>query len=127
MRSRQIQRLHDELQRAVEREEFEHAAAIRDEIKRLETRSGAWRGPKEGARREPPQGPASFDELIGRTSPWLDGDGPHADLVLSTRIRLARNLDEVPFAHRARDEQLQGVLGQRRGRRAALAVVHAAG
>ena len=35
-RSRQIQRLHDELQRAVEREEFEHAAAIRDEIKRLE-------------------------------------------------------------------------------------------
>ena len=37
VRSRQIQRLHDELQRAVEREEFEHAAAIRDEIKRLET------------------------------------------------------------------------------------------
>lgn len=36
VRSRQIQRLHDELQRAVEREEFEHAAAIRDEIKRLE-------------------------------------------------------------------------------------------
>ena len=36
-RSRQIHRLHDELQRAVEREEFEHAASIRDEIKRLET------------------------------------------------------------------------------------------
>src|SRR5258706_10745510 len=36
VRSRQVQRLHDELQRAVEREEFEHAAAIRDEIKRLE-------------------------------------------------------------------------------------------
>ena len=36
VRSRQIQRLHDELQRAVEREEFEQAAAIRDEIKRLE-------------------------------------------------------------------------------------------
>jgi protein arginine kinase activator len=35
-RSRQIQRLHDELQRAVEREEFERAAAVRDEIKRLE-------------------------------------------------------------------------------------------
>jgi protein arginine kinase activator len=35
-RSRQIQRLHDELQRAVEREEFEHAAGIRDEIRRLE-------------------------------------------------------------------------------------------
>lgn len=35
-RSRQIQRLHDELQRAVEREEFERAAGVRDEIKRLE-------------------------------------------------------------------------------------------
>ena len=39
VRSRQIQRLHDELQRAVEREEFEHAAAIRDEIKKLEAES----------------------------------------------------------------------------------------
>lgn len=35
-RSRQIQRLHDELQRAVEREDFERAAAVRDEIQRLE-------------------------------------------------------------------------------------------
>lgn len=37
-RSRQLQRLHDELQRAVEREAFEHAAAIRDEIKKLDDR-----------------------------------------------------------------------------------------
>ncbi len=37
VRSRQIQRLHDELQRAVEREEFEQAARIRDEIRRLES------------------------------------------------------------------------------------------
>jgi protein arginine kinase activator len=35
-RSRQIQRLHDELQRAVEREQFEEAASVRDEIKKLE-------------------------------------------------------------------------------------------
>jgi len=35
-RSRQIQRLFDELQRAVEREEFERAAELRDEIRRLE-------------------------------------------------------------------------------------------
>jgi protein arginine kinase activator len=38
-RSRQIQRLHDELQRAVEREEFENAAEIRDEIRRLESQA----------------------------------------------------------------------------------------
>jgi len=41
VRSRQIQRLHDDLQRAVEREEFERAASIRDEIKRLESETGA--------------------------------------------------------------------------------------
>jgi protein arginine kinase activator len=35
-RSRQMQRLHDEMQRAVDREEFERAAEIRDEIKTLE-------------------------------------------------------------------------------------------
>jgi len=34
--ARQVQRLYDELQRAVEREEFERAAEVRDEIKRLE-------------------------------------------------------------------------------------------
>lgn len=51
-----------------------------------------------------------FDTLFERSSPWLEGTGPHAEMVLSTRIRLARNLNEVPFTHRARDEQLQGVL-----------------
>lgn len=34
---RAVQRLHDELQRAVEREEFERAAQIRDDIRRLES------------------------------------------------------------------------------------------
>jgi protein arginine kinase len=51
-----------------------------------------------------------FEDLVSRASPWLDGAGPHADLVVSTRVRLARNLASVPFTHRARDEQLQGVL-----------------
>lgn len=55
-------------------------------------------------------GHAEFDALFERSSPWLDGTGPHAEMVLSTRIRLARNLQDVPFTHRARDEQLQGVL-----------------
>lgn len=40
---------------------------------------------------------------------WLDGSGPSSDIVLSTRVRLARNLAEVPFTHRAREEQLQMV------------------
>ncbi len=54
--------------------------------------------------------PRDFAELFASTSPWLLGEGPHSDLVLSTRIRLARNLRDVPFTHRAREEQLQGVL-----------------
>ena len=54
--------------------------------------------------------PRSFDDLFNATAPWLKGEGPHADMVLSTRIRLARNLRDVPFTHRAHDEQLHGVL-----------------
>ncbi len=54
--------------------------------------------------------PATFDELVARPARWLSAEGPHADLVLSSRIRLARNLRSVPFTHRAREEQLQGVL-----------------
>jgi len=51
-----------------------------------------------------------FEALLSRPSPWLAGDGPSADLVVSTRIRLARNLASMPFTHRAREEQLQGVV-----------------
>ena len=54
--------------------------------------------------------PKSFEELVERSSPWLSGEGPSAGMVLSTRMRLARNLQSVPFTHRARDEQLQGVM-----------------
>jgi protein arginine kinase activator len=38
---RQVQRLHDELQKAVEREDFERAAEIRDRIKTLEKEASA--------------------------------------------------------------------------------------
>jgi protein arginine kinase len=36
--------------------------------------------------------------VVGR---WLAATGPEADVVLSTRVRLARNLYDVPFTHRA--------------------------
>src|SRR5262249_3580750 len=52
----------------------------------------------------------NFETLVQTPSPWLSGTGPHAQLVVSTRVRLARNLSDVPFTHRARDEQLQGIL-----------------
>jgi protein arginine kinase len=38
------------------------------------------------------------DGVVGK---WLAATGPEADVVLSTRVRLARNLADVPFTHRA--------------------------
>jgi protein arginine kinase len=48
----------------------------------------------------------TLTNLAAHLGGWLDGSGPSADVVLSTRVRLARNLREVPFTHRAREEQL---------------------
>jgi protein arginine kinase len=42
-----------------------------------------------------------------QTAPaWLDGNGPAADVVVSTRVRLARNLAAVRFPHRDGQTQL---------------------
>ena len=43
---------------------------------------------------------------------WLDASGQHADIVLSTRIRLARNVDGYAFTGRARDGERLRVLAQ---------------
>lgn len=40
---------------------------------------------------------------------WLDASGPHADIVLSTRVRLARNLQGHAFAARARSRDRESV------------------
>jgi protein arginine kinase len=43
----------------------------------------------------------TFAELAADTASWLAGDGPDAEIVASSRIRLARNLAGTPFPHRA--------------------------
>jgi protein arginine kinase len=43
---------------------------------------------------------------------WLDASGDHADVVLSTRIRLARNVEGYAFTPRARDGERLRVLAQ---------------
>jgi protein arginine kinase len=40
---------------------------------------------------------SNLDLIPGGNLPWLDATGPDSGLVLSTRIRLARNLAAVPF------------------------------
>lgn len=39
----------------------------------------------------------NLEELAGRCGEWLRGSGPESDIVISSRIRLARNLAEFPF------------------------------
>jgi protein arginine kinase len=41
---------------------------------------------------------------------WLDASGEHSDVVISTRIRLARNVAGYPFAGRARDGERLRIL-----------------
>jgi protein arginine kinase len=43
---------------------------------------------------------------------WLDASGQHSDIVLSTRIRLARNVENFTFTGRARDGERLRVLTQ---------------
>ena len=41
---------------------------------------------------------------------WLDASGPHSDIVLSTRVRIARNLQGYPFSVRAKASDRAAVL-----------------
>ncbi|MBC9785220.1 protein arginine kinase [Heliobacterium chlorum] len=41
---------------------------------------------------------------------WMEGTGKESDIVISSRVRLARNICAVPFPHGAKEEQLQGVV-----------------
>ena len=42
-----------------------------------------------------------LDDLARTSGEWLRGSGPESDIVISSRIRLARNLAEFPFISRA--------------------------
>lgn len=43
----------------------------------------------------------NLDELARSSGEWLRGTGPESDIVISSRIRLARNLADFPFISRA--------------------------
>jgi len=42
----------------------------------------------------------NFENIIDAKSEWLNADGPNSDIVISSRIRLARNIKGYPFPHR---------------------------
>ncbi len=45
-------------------------------------------------------------------SAWLAGDGPEADIVVSNRVRLARNAMDYPFPNRLSLQQEREVLNR---------------
>jgi len=42
-----------------------------------------------------------LEDFTDRSGEWLRGSGPESDIVISSRIRLARNLADFPFIHKA--------------------------
>jgi protein arginine kinase len=51
-----------------------------------------------------------IDDMINHTSEWLKSSGPYSEIVIYSRIRLARNLDKVPFPHWANKQQSEDTL-----------------
>ncbi len=61
----------------------------------------------------------NLDNLTHTSGEWLRGTGPESDIVISSRIRLARNLAAFPFTNRASSYQkaeVEGMLRDRIGR-----------
>ncbi len=52
----------------------------------------------------------NLPEVTRQASPWVRESGPHGDVVLSSRVRLARNVAGFPFTNRASDVQRQELL-----------------
>jgi protein arginine kinase len=51
-----------------------------------------------------------IDELLYKPCEWLKGTGPKANVVISSRIRLARNIEGLPFLYKASPQQKEEIL-----------------
>ena len=61
-----------------------------------------------------------LEELAGKCGEWLRGSGPESDIVISSRIRLARNLAEFPFVRRASHQERAQISKSTRAKIAAI-------
>ncbi|MDP8259412.1 MAG: protein arginine kinase [Candidatus Gygaella obscura] len=52
------------------------------------------------------------NDLLNHTSEWLKGTGPNSDIVISSRVRLARNIENKPFPHWANKKESQEFLDE---------------
>ena len=57
----------------------------------------------------------TIDDLLNNQGEWLKCTGPNSDIVMSSRIRLARNLSKYPFSHWASKKEQQEVLQVSKG------------
>jgi len=53
-----------------------------------------------------------IDKLVSKSASWLDATGSFSEIVLSTRIRLARNLAGHNFVHRMKVKELKDALSE---------------
>ncbi len=104
--------LRREMEEAVDREDYERASEIRDELDGSNIRGTARQrltrppnslmsltGDVRSVKRD-----SDFNDLAQGSGEWLRGTGPESDIVISSRIRLARNLADFPFIRRCSDE-----------------------
>jgi len=55
---------------------------------------------------------SGIETMMERGGEWLRGAGPQGDTVISSRVRLARNLAGYPFVHRCKRAQRREVLAR---------------
>jgi len=53
-----------------------------------------------------------IDSMVGVGAKWLEATGPFSEIVLSSRVRLARNLSGYAFVHRAKVKDLKDVIAK---------------
>ena len=52
----------------------------------------------------------NINDIAKQTGEWLKGEGPEADIVISSRVRIARNIKSYPFYHWAGKKEKAEVL-----------------
>lgn len=55
---------------------------------------------------------SKLNNLISSPSRWLNGSGPLADISISSRIRIARNIDGFQFTTKAKESELKEIISQ---------------
>ena len=50
------------------------------------------------------------EDFLNQDAEWLKGTGPNSNIVISSRVRLARNFSRIPFSNWAKKKDLEHVL-----------------